>query len=165
MNRRAFAKRGALTVAGLTLTTSAFKCGSESVSIYVSTITNFLKQISAIMPDRAAFITKIIGVAADFDAAYRRGDFASADNFLNTMIANISTLTNDLGVNLSDQVKMWLAVIGATVQTIAVLLRDQVGAQPVSSTLKARSAKSASAVERLASAAAVDATFQAAKLP
>jgi hypothetical protein len=117
------------------------------------------------MPGRAAFITRIIAVAADFDAAYRRGDFANADNLFNTLVENLTTLTTDLGVNLSDQVKMWLAVIGATVQTVAVLLRDQIAAQPVSAAASARAAKSRNAVERLSSAKAVNATFEAAKLP
>jgi len=166
MNRRQFTWRGLLTVLTLGLAGSAFKCDSDKVSIYVLTITNFLKQISSLMPQWAASITKILAVATDFDAAYKRGDFSNADNLFNTLDENITTLTKDLGINLSDHVKMLLAVIGATVQTVAVLLHEQIIKQPaaIRSAIAARSPKSASAVERLASQAAVDATYQAAKL-
>jgi uncharacterized membrane protein len=164
MDRRSFAKRTALTVAGLALTTSAFKCDSDKVSIYVLTITNFLKQISSLMPQWAATITKILAVATDFDAAYKRGEFSSADGLFNTLDENILTLTRDLGVNLSDHVKMLLAVIGATVQTVAVLLHEQIMKQPASAIAAARAAKSNNAVERLSAPAVVNATFETAKL-
>ena len=162
MNRRQFVKRGAIGLAALTLTTSAYKCGSEQVSIYIRTITTFLNQISTLLPERAAMITKIVKIAADFDAAYRRGDFVSADAFFNSLEQNLTTLVADIGANTSNTVKTWIAIIGATVTSIAVLLKEQVDAQPA---LAARvsGARSASAVERLASQAAVDELYQAAK--
>jgi uncharacterized membrane protein len=164
MNRRQFTWRGILTFLVLGFAGSAFKCDSDKVSIYVLTITNFLKQISSIMPQWAATITKILAVATDFDAAYKHGDFSSADNLFNTLDENILTLTKDLGVNLSDHVKMLLAVIGATVQTVAVLLHEQIMKQPASAIAAARAAKSSNAVERLSAPAAVNATFETAKL-
>jgi hypothetical protein len=163
MNRRTFAKRGAVGLAALTLTTSAYKCGSEQVSIYVRTITTFLNQISGLLPERAAFIAKIVKLASDFDAAYRRGDFASADSFFNALDQNITTLTNDIGVNVSNNVKTWISIIGATVTSIAVLFKDQVQTLNPAERAMVRSARSAGAVERRASQTAVDALYQAAK--
>jgi hypothetical protein len=163
MNRRTFVKRGALGLAAVTLTTSAYKCGSEQVSIYVRTITTFLNQISGLLPERAAFIAKIVKLASDFDAAYRRGDFVSADSFFNALDQNISTLTNDIGVNVSNNVKTWISIIGATVTSIAVLFKDQVQTLNPAERAMVRSARSAGAVERRASQAAVDALYQAAK--
>ena len=163
MNRRTFAKRGAIGLAALTLTTSAYKCGAEQVSIYVRTITTFLNQIASLLPERGALITKIVKLASDFDAAYRCGDFASADTFFNSLDQNITTLTNDIGVNVSNNVKTWISIIGATVTSIAVLFKDQVQTlTPLQRTIL-RSARSADAVERLASQASVDALYQAAR--
>jgi hypothetical protein len=168
MNRRTFAKRGALGLTALTLTTSAFKCGSEKVTIYVQTISAFLREIATLLPAQAAFITKIIAVAADFDAAYRRGDFTNATTFFNTLVSNLTTLTTTIGLNLSPQVKVALAIVSSTVRLIAVLLQQQGTAQP-EAVARARASSPAanaaiSTIERLASPAAVEATFQAAKL-
>lgn len=164
LNRRQFTKRAALTLAVAGFGGAAFKCGSEHVSIYVRTIVTFLNQIAGILPERAAAIAKIVKVATDFDAAYRRGDFASADSFFNTLEQNLTALTNDIGVNVSNSVKTWIAIVGAALTSIAVLMKEQVDAQPAASkSAVARVAKSAGAVERLASQAAVDALYQAAK--
>lgn len=168
MNRRQFTKRAALTLAAAGISGSAFKCsGGEKVSIYVQTISTFLNEIAGILPDKAAFISKIVKVASDFDAAFRGGDFANADSLLNTLITNITTLTNDIGISTSNQVKMWLSVIGATVRTVAVLFKEANKSDPTAlakSGVSTDSLKSASAIERLASQAAVDAAFQATKL-
>lgn len=163
MNRRQFTKRAALTIATASLAGSAFKCGSESISIYVRTITAFLNQIAGILPDRAAMISKIVKIATDFDAAYRRGDFSTADNLFNSLESNLTQLTNDIGVNVSNSVKTWIAIVGAALTSIAVLFKEQVSTQPAPITARASSARSARAVERLASQAAVDALYQAAK--
>jgi hypothetical protein len=168
MNRRTFAKRSALGLTALTLTTSAFKCGSEKVTIYVQTISAFLREIATLLPAQAQFITKIIAVAANFDAAYRRGDFTNATTFFNTLVSNLTTLTISLGLNLSAQVKVALAIVSSTVRLIAVLLQQQGTAQP-EAVARARAASPAasaaiSTIERLANPAAVEATFQAAKL-
>ena len=166
MIRRGFIKRAVLGTIALVFTTSAFKCGAEKVSIYISTITSFLREISGLLPDRAAFITRIIDVAGDFDAAYRRGDFATASTFFNTMTENIITLTGDLGVNVSSQVKMWLAVISATVRTIAVLLKDQAVKNNVTAN-RAQSPTESQAmttIDRLANPKAVNAALESVKL-
>lgn len=164
MDRRQFSTRGLLTLLIVALTGSAFKCsGGAQVTIYVRTITTFLNQIAGLLPDRAAAIAKIVKAAADFDVAYQRGDFANADSFFNTLELNLVAFTNDLGINVSNTVKTWISIIGATVTSIAVLLKEQVDKQPASAAM-ARTAKSAGAVERLASQASVDALYKAAKL-
>jgi hypothetical protein len=162
MNRRQFTKRAALTVAVAGLTSSAFKCGSEQVSIYIRTITTFLNQISSLIPAQSAAIARIVKIASDFDAAYHRGDFDSADNFFNSLEQNLTALTNDIGVNTSNTVKTWLAIIGAAMTSLAVLFKEQVDTQPAIAA-RVRGAKSAGAVERLSSQTAVDRLFQAAK--
>jgi hypothetical protein len=163
ITRRQFTKRTALTVAVAGFAGLAPKCGgSEQVSIYVRTISTFLNQIAGLLPDKAAFIARIVKLASDFDAAYQRGDLTSADSFFNSLEQNLTTLTGDIGVGTSNTVKTWLAIIGATVTSIAVLFKEQVGIHPVI-TAKAKSAKSAGAVERLAAQAKVDALYQAAK--
>lgn len=163
MDRRQFAKRTALAVPALLLTSAAFKCGSEQIGIYVRTISSFLNQISGLLPQHAATISRIVKIAADFDAAYRRGDFASADTFFNSLEQNLTTLTNAIGINTSNTVKTWLAIIGATVTSIAVLFKSQIDAAPPALAAQMRGARSAGAVERLASQTAVDRLYQAAK--
>lgn len=163
MNRRQFTKRAALTLATASLAGSAFKCGSESLSIYVRTIITFLNQISSLLPAQASAISRIVKIATDFDAAYRRGDFSSADSLFNTLEQNLTQLTNDIGVNVSNSVKTWIAIIGAALTSISVLFKEQVSTLPAPMTAKAGTAKSASAVERRASQANVDALYQTAK--
>ena len=162
MNRRQFTKRAALTVAIAGLGGSAFKCGSEQVSIYIHTITAFLNQIAGLLPAHAAAIAKIVKLASDFDAAYRHGDFDGADSFFNSLEQNLTTLTNDIGINTSNTVKTWLAIIGAAMTSLAVLFKQQVQAQPAIAA-RARASRSAGAVERLAAQSKVDALYQAAK--
>lgn len=165
LNRREFAKRSALVIAVASIGGTAFKCGSEQVSIYVRTITTFLNQIAGLLPAHEAVIAKIVKVASDFDAAYRKGDFASADSFFNSLTQNLTSLEEDIGIDPNNTVKSWIAVIGATVTSIAVLLKEQVTTQPRQVTAQLRiKAKSAGAVERLASQAAVDALYQAARI-
>lgn len=163
MNRRTLLKTGGLAAVG-TLTMGAGKCGAEKVSIYVRTISTFLNQISTLLPDQAAFITKTLKIAADFDAAYRRGDFATADTFFNSLEQDLTILTNSIGMNTSNNVKTWLSIIGITVTSLAVLFKEQIDAQPAARRSVARKARSASAVERLAAQAQVDAVYKAARL-
>jgi len=166
MDRRQFAKRGVLTIVGLGLTSTAFKCGSKSVTFYVSTISSFLNELGTLIPAQAGFIGKIVKVAADFDAAYQRGDFANASTFFNTMVENITTLTNDLGVTLSDRGKMLLSVVSVTVRTIAVLLRDEGATQPAAiSSARATSPAASKAIGAIRTlAAGAGETFAATKL-
>jgi len=168
MNRRTFAKRGAIGLAALTLTTSAYKCGAEKVTIYVQTISAFLNEIAGLLPAQAQFIARIISVAGEFDSAYRRGDFTNATTFFNTLVGNISTLMAAIGINLSSQVKVALAIVSSSVRLIAVLLQQQGTAQP-EVVSRARAASPAantaiSTIERLANPSAVSAAFEAAKL-
>ena|SRR5215217_4689031 len=163
LSKRQFLKVAGVASIGVLVVSTTACPGGAKVTIYMQTISGLLNEIALLMPAKSEFIRKTLKIAADFDAAYRRGDLANADAFFNTLTSNLTTLTVDLGVNLSDQMKMWLAVIGATVRTVAVLLRDQVGNTSTAKSI-AKSAKSAAAVERLANASAVDAAFQAARL-
>lgn len=167
MNRRQFTKRAAATVALAGLSGSAFKCGSEKVSIYMQTISSFLNEIAGLIPAQAAFIAKIVKVASDFDTAYRRGDLANASAFFNTLDENITTLFTDIGVNVSAQVKVALAIVRSTLKLVAVLLKEQGDAQPIAvakaRTMSVGAAKSASAIERLADQSSIDALYQAAR--
>lgn len=167
MNRRQFVKRGALTVGGLGLTSTAFKCSGKTVTFYDQTLSSFLNELAGLVPAQALFISKIVKVIADFDSAYQRGDFASAAGFFNTMVQNISSLTADLGVGLSDHGKMLLSVVSVTVRTLAVLLKDQ-GASNVAAVAAAKtsSVAASAAVSTISQlATGVDATFAATKLP
>lgn len=168
MNRRQFAKRGTLTLALLVMTTTAWKCGSEKVTIYVQTISSFLREIAGIIPAQAAFINKIIGVAADLDAAYRRGDFDNATTFLESLSGNINLLITNLGVNLSSQVKLALALINSSVKLIAVLLLNQSQDPTVAAELKNRAAKpdderKMKLIRSLANETDINALFEASK--
>lgn len=165
MDRRQFTKRTALTLAVAGLASSAFKCGSEQVSIYIHTISTFLNQVAGVLPAHAQTIARIVKVATDFDSAYQRGDFASADKLFNSLEQNLTQLTNDLGLNVSNNVKTWIAIVGAALTSIAVLLKDQAQAQPKKAltAVALESSMSAGAVERLASQAAVDQLYQTAK--
>jgi len=169
MNRRSFAKRGALTLTTLALTATAFKCGSEKVSIYVTTIASFLREISGLVPSQSAFIAKAIDVAEEFDAAYRRGDFANASTFFSTLVGNVTTLIGNLGGGLSPRIQTLLSVVSITIRTVAVLLKNE-GATAVSAVAAARASNpvinaAAAAIERLADPKSVNATFEATRLP
>jgi len=168
LSRRQFGKRAALTLAVAGLSGSAFKCSSEKVTIYVQTITSFLREISGLLPAQAAFINKIIGIAADLDAAYQRGDFDNATTFLESLTTNISTLITNLGVGLSPQIKVALAIVGSTVRLIAVLLNRQATEDPrVAAIVGARtdpaSERKKALIKSLADEQEIDKLFQASK--
>lgn len=167
MNRRQFSKRTLLAVVAAAATGSAFKCSSEKVSIYVQTISSFLREISTLIPTQAAFINKVIGIAADLDAAYRRGDFDSTTTFLESLSTNINTLITNLGVNLSSQVKVALAIINSTVRLIAVLLVQQANTPAVLAEVKSRTSaddmRRRALIESLANEKDIDAIFKASR--
>lgn len=167
MNRRMFTKRAALVLTLAGLSGSAFKCGSEKVTIYVQTISSFLREITSIIPTQASFINKIIGIAADLDSAYRRGDFTNATTFLESLSANINTLIANLGVDLSAQVKVALAIVNSTVRLIAVLLVQQSNAPTVAAAVKSRTSvedvRKRSLIESLANEKEIDALFKASR--
>lgn len=167
MNRRQFTKRGALGLVVAGLSGSAWKCGSDKISIYVSTISSFLNELAQFVPAQAAFIAQIVKVASDFDVAYRRGDFTNASTFFNTLAGNISTLTTSLGIGTSPRIKTLLSVVNITVRTVAVLLMNE-GATKVAEVAKARASNPAMddavrTIERLANPKAVDAIFEASR--
>lgn len=168
MNRRQFTLRSFLTLVTFGLAGSAFKCGSsEKVSTGIQTITVFMNEIAGIIPSKAAVIARIVKIASDFDIAFRRGDFSSSATLLDTLESNLKTFIADVEVNISDRVKTLLAIVGATLKMIAVLIKGEGARQPaVVAASRARSAvvdSGAKTVERLADPKAVDALFQAAR--
>lgn len=167
MDRRAFNKRAVATLALAGLTGSAFKCGSEKVTIYVQTISSFLREIAGLIPAQAAFINKIIGIAADLDSAYQRGDFDNTATFLESLSSNINTLIGNLGVNLSAQVKVALTIVNSTVRLIAVLLKQQANTPAVAAMVQGRTSaedmRKRSLIESLANEQEIDALFKASK--
>lgn len=167
MNRRQFSKRTLLAVVAAAATGSAFKCSSEKVSIYVQTITSFLREIGTLIPAQASFINKIIGIAGDLDSAYRRGDFDSTTTFLESLSANINVLITNLGVNLSPQIKVALAIVNSTVRLIAVLLVQQASSPAVTAVVKSRTSaedmRKRALIESLANEHDIDAIFKASR--
>jgi len=167
MNRRQFTFRGLLTLAVAGLTGSAFKCSSEKVTIYVQTITSFLREVGSLIPAQAAFINKIIGIAGNLDSAYRRGDFDSTTTFLESLSGNINVLITNLGVDLSAQVKVALAIVNSTVRLIAVLLVQQASDPTVTAAVKSRTSaedmRKRNLIESLANEQDIDAIFKASR--
>lgn len=167
LSKRNFLRVGGVAAVG-TLTLTGFKCGSENVTRYTATITAFLNEIATLLPAQANFISQTIKIAAQFDQAYRRGDFANASTFFNTLAGNVTELFNNLGINVSSQVKVALAIVSTTIKLIAVLLQDQGAAQPVAVTgaeaVSPAVRSTINLIRRLASPASVDATYQASKL-
>lgn len=170
MNRRQFNKRAALTLAVAGLGGSAFKCGSEKITIYTQTIVAFLKELAGLIPGQGALISKIVAAAEQFDAAYRRGDLTNASTFFNTLADNTNALAAAIGVNLSARIKVALAIVNSSIRLIAVLLKEQGMTQPAMvAGARASSAvemvKAIGTIERLADEVAVNAAYQASKLP
>lgn len=167
MDRRAFSKRAIATLAIAGLSGSAFKCSSEKVTIYVQTISSFLREISGLIPSQADFINKIIGIAGDLDSAYRRGDFDSTTTFLESLSSNINTLIANIGVNLSPQIKVALAIVNSTVRLIAVLLVQQANSPAVGAVIRSRTSsadmRKRALIESLANEQDIDAIFKASR--
>lgn len=162
--RRQFIKRGAIGVPVLLLTSTAFKCGSEKVSLYVATINSFLREISTLIPSQSDFIGKMITVATDLDSAYRRGDFDNATTFLETLTSNVNTLITNLGISVSSQVKVALAIIGSSVRLIAVLINNQMSDPAVASAAAKRTSdadvRKKTMIESLANERVINALLQ-----
>lgn len=167
LRRRQFITRTAIGLPALVFTTTALKCGSEKVSLYVSTINSFLREISTLIPSQSDFISKMITVASDLDSAYRRGDFDNATTFLETLTGNLSTLITSLGLEASGQVKVGLAIVSSTVRLIAVLIHDQASQPVIASAVKRRTgvanARKKSLIESLVDKEEIDALLQASR--
>lgn len=169
MNRRNFIGTSAAAGAGA-LVLSQAGCNPKNLSPYVQTIIGALEEVAPLLPGVSGKITAAIKVARDFDAAYKRGDFASATQIFESLAVNVSQIITDVGVNLSPEIKAGLAVVGIALRAIAVLLKSQ-SEQPVVAKAISR-AKTSSAppppsaenrILTLADPAALDKAFQAAK--
>lgn len=170
MNRRQFTKRAALTLTVAGFSGAAFKCNPEDkkrVTIYIQTIDGFLHEIAIVVPAQKAFIDKTVAIATDFDSAFQRGDFDSATSMLESLTSNINILIGNLGVNLSAQVKVALAIVNSTVRLIAVLIVNQADNPIASAVIKSRTSaedvRKRSVIESLANEKEIDALFKASR--
>ena len=123
MNRRQMLTTTGLGVVSIGVM-SQVGCKPKNLSLYVQTVVGALQEISPLLPSQAQFISKIVTVAADFDAAYKRGDFESATTLFSTIVSNVSQLISDIGTP-SPQIKVALAVAGIALRAIATLLASQ----------------------------------------
>ena len=123
MNRRHFIHTGALAGAGA-LVISETACAPKNLSFFVQTLIGAMRDLSPLIPGQGVLLSKIITIATDFDAAYKRGDFANATAIFNTLVGNVTQLINDIG-SLSTQIKTILAVVGIALRAIASLLASQ----------------------------------------
>ena len=163
LNRRRFIQTGALAGAGA-LVVSQTACGPK-VSFYVATIKGALIELKPLLPGAAQLISTAVKVADDFDAAYRRGDFADAITILKTLAGNIGQIADDAGVS-TPQIKGIIAVAAIALRTIALLLDEQ-STQPAVAAARKKATKpqaaAAAEVHHLSNPGVIDAIFMAAK--
>lgn len=167
LSKRTFLKLGgAAAVSALALGTTA--CG-PSMSVWVQTITGALEELKPLLPAQAALLSKAISIAKSFNQAWQDEKFSNAVTILENLTATIQQIIDAAGVNLSQQVKTMIAVVGIALRTVAVLLKEQMNDPAVATTVNDRAMANPSAsrqrtlIERLADPAAVDAAFAAAK--
>lgn len=131
----------------------------KDLGFYIDTVTGAMKQLAPLLPGAAGAISKVISVAGDLSAAYKRGDFASAESLFATLSDDLAMVAADAGVN-SPTIKLALAVAGIALSTIAAILHAQatpamvVSARKVASPAQLRSAE---LIEK--SVASADAVF------
>jgi len=135
-------------------------CSAKSVGAEVRVAETFLKVVAIELPSQKPIIDKIIKVADDFNADYQRGDFKNAASIFATLEGDVTQLISDLGVNVSQRIKVALVLVDAAITAIGELLNSQKGAVVVNlmNATPAEQAKAA-AIERRA--ARVDKLFRA----
>lgn len=169
MQRREMIKRAGLGITGLALVGGETSCAPpKNLSLYVETVVGALREVRDFLPGSAGLIAKAIEIASDFKKAYDAGHFADATTLFTNLAGLLSQIVSDAGVN-SPMIKIALAVAGIAMRAIAVLLKSQSEQPVVAQAMKKQSTSAASRaqitlIERLASSAAVDTAFAAAKL-
>lgn len=167
LSKRTFLKLGGAAAVG-TLALGTTACG-PSMSVWVQTITGGLEELKPLLPAQAALLSKAISIAKSFNEAWQDEKFSNALAILENLASTIQQITEAAGVNLSQQVKTMITVVGVALRTIAVLLKAQMDDPAVAATVNDRAMANPSAsrqrtlIERLADPAAVDAAFEAAK--
>lgn len=169
MNRRTLLKTGGLAAVG-TLTLGAGPCSKRNLSFQVSVVIGALEELKPFLPGLSTTLSKAVAIAKSFDQAYRDGKFDSAMAIFENLVGVINQIIADAGFNVSDSVKIALAIAGVALRAIAVLLRDQVAADPqVAAAVRQKARTSAagarqiSLVESLANPKSVSAVFEAAR--
>lgn len=167
LSKRNFLKVGGVAALGsLTLCTAS--CG-PSMNTWVQTIIGGLEELKPLLPAQGSLLTKAISTAKSFNEAWQDGKFANAAALLENLTATIQQVIDDAGVNVSQQVKTMIAVVGVALRTIAVLMKEQMGDPVVAAAVRDKTANSPSAamqrsvIERLADPNAVNAVFAAAR--
>ena len=155
MNRRTFAKCSALTVGALTLGTAG--CEKKDVDFYIATVTGALQQLKQFLPNQADLLTRAIAIAREVNQAYQDGKFDTAIGLANSLTATIESVITAAGVNLSDPVKMILAIANVALSTVAVLIGNSTAANRAAS-------PTAGNLRVLASPTRVQAIFAASRL-
>ena len=128
INRRRFIQTGALAGAGA-LVLSQTAC-AKNLSVYEQTIIAAFEEVVALFPSAGPAATKIKKLIADFDAAYRAGDFKNATTLIASVASLASQVIADIGINLTSGLKGALALAGIAIRFISKLLVDQGNAQP-----------------------------------
>lgn len=131
----------------------------KDLGFYIDTVTGAMKQLSPLLPGASGAISKVISVAGDLSAAYKRGDFVSAESLFATLSDDLALVAADVGVN-SPTIKLALAVAGIALSTIAAILKAQATPSMIASARATASPvqlRSADLIEK--SVASADAVF------
>lgn len=167
MNRRTLLKTGGLAAVG-SLTIGTVGCG-KNLSPYVSTVIGALDELKPLLPNQSELLNRAVGIAKNFDDAYRAGKFDNATTLFENLAGVVGEIAESAGV-ASPSVKIAIAVAGIAMRAIAVLMKQQADDNPqVAAAVsdKARASRAAGArkslIEKMADPVAVNELFEAAK--
>jgi hypothetical protein len=167
-DRRNFLRASGIAGVGL-LALGAAECGKKDVDFYVATVVGTLEELKPLIPAQATLLTRGISIAKSFNDAYQDGKFDSAMTIFENLVSIVNEIIAAAGINVSDGVKIALAVGGVAIRGIAVLLKDSTTDPQVAAVVNekskssAASAKQASLVESLAHPKSVQMIFEASK--
>lgn len=164
-NRRNFLRASGTAGIGL-LALGASECGKKNVDFYVATVIGTLEELKSLLPAQATLLSRGISVAKSFNDAYQDGKFDSAMTIFENLVGVVNEIIAAAGVNVSDGVKIALAVAGVAIRGIAVLLKDSTADPQVAAAVKEKASASAadarrmSLVESLANPKSVQVVFE-----
>jgi hypothetical protein len=161
MNRREMIKCSAVIGGAVALSPAILLeagCGlGKNADFYINLASSTLNQLSPLLPGAAGVIAKGVKVLADIKSDYDKGDFTNADALLKDLDNIMVQIQNDAGLN-SPTAKSIFAIAAIAIQTLATLILSQPTAA-VHGVLPTQM----STVEKLGSAARVNAVFNAVK--
>lgn len=167
LSKRNFLKVGGLAAVG-TLAIGSAGCDKEDIDFYVSTLTGALEELKPLLPNQATLISKAVSIAKSFNSAWQADKFASASAIFENLITTFNEIITAAGLNVSDTVKVVVAVAGVALRAIAVLVKQQAQDPAVAAAVRTTAetpsgSRQKSLVEKLADPAAIDVLFRAAK--